>query len=187
MRLRTLLPLREARSPRMDDPERQVTGVRSGPRRRPGALVKRVGLHECFDLGVDGGAAFKDPGKHACQLGQHDGGGIRAPPRSTFACPVPDDFIGEARSPIRGASLISRFAIRRRPAWRSASGVGQVRSRSSYYDRKRAEGKHHNQPSSPLPDADATPSTPCSATAPFTKPKHRQHLDEKHRDTLSFT
>lgn len=35
------------------------------------------------------------------------------------------------RSPIRGARFLSRFPIRRRPAWRRASGVGQVRSRSS--------------------------------------------------------
>ncbi|KUO23176.1 hypothetical protein AVO46_18715, partial [Vibrio cholerae] len=47
-------------------------------RQRHQDLVKRVGLHEGSDLGIDGGAPLMDPGEHARQFGQDDGRGVRA-------------------------------------------------------------------------------------------------------------
>lgn len=58
--------------------------------------MKRVGLREGFDLGVDGGTAFVDPGEHACQFRQDDGRGVRADHGHPLLAQGLDDFIGEA-------------------------------------------------------------------------------------------
>lgn len=65
-------------------------------RQRHQDLVKRVGLHEGFGLGVDGGTAFVDSGEHARQLGQDDGRGVRADNGHALLAQGLDDVIGEA-------------------------------------------------------------------------------------------